>query len=154
MRNMLVLSALALASIGIYLLADGGSGRVRGNDQAAPPFAADSVIVFRDKLFFTQLQDMAMNADSYAGKTVRMEGFTLLLEEGLPWRFAVARIFSCCGPDGFPVGLPCAHSGETPKKDAWIEVEGIFRVDETNNPYLEVITLTVKDKPGKRNVGS
>ncbi len=42
----------------------------------------------------------------------------------------------------------------TPKKDDWVEIEGKFRVDKDNNPYLEVIKLTVKAEPGQINVFS
>lgn len=150
MRKILTLPLAALAAIAIYMMSSEGGGA----NPAMAPSDVGSVIVIGDKRFLTQLDDMAMNAKNYAGKTVRLEGFTLLLEKGSPWRFAVARIFSCCGPDGYPVGLPCAYSGEIPNEDAWIEVEGKFHVDGKNNPYLEVVKLTIKASPGRRNVFS
>ena len=146
MRKILLLPAVGLAAVVVFLAAGGsfGSGTVAG----------DSVIVIGEKRFSTQLDDMTLNAKSYEGKTVRLEGFTARLREGFRWRFAVVRMYSCCGWDGYPVGLPCEYGGGTPEEDDWVEVEGTLRVDDKNLPYLEVVKLTVKETPGNRVVYS
>ncbi len=148
MRRLLLLPAALCAALVLYLAAGGGLGSVLASA------GGDGVIVIGDKRFSTQLDDMAVNGKSYAGRTVRLEGFTAPLKAGLPWRFAVVRIYYCCGADGYPVGLPCEYRGDAPGKDAWIEVEGTFRLDGKNAPYLEVTKLTVKDTPGSRVVYS
>ncbi len=146
MRRILLVPAVFLAAAVVYLAAGGGF--------ASALSGGDSVIVIGDKRFSTQLDDMSLNSQSYAGRTIRLEGFTVPLKEGLPWRFAVVRIYNCCGYDGYPVGLPCEYGGDVPAKDAWIEVEGKFLMDGENAPYLEVTKLTVKDTPGSRVVFS
>ncbi len=139
----------------LALLAAAVLGAVAWNAGAGPGLsAADSVVVIGDKRFALQLEDMAVNMRSYEGRTVRVAGFTLPLGRNAPWRFAVARNFYCCGTDSYPVGLPCEYARETPETDAWIEVEGTFRIDEQERPYLEIVTLTVKDAPGQREVFS
>ncbi len=116
--------------------------------------AADAVVVIGDSRFALQLEDMAVNRASYDGKTIRLEGFTLPLAKNAPWGFAVARSFYCCGTDSYPVGLPCEYAEKMPARDAWIAVEGTFRIDGENRPYLQINTLTVKETPGQREVFS
>ncbi len=145
MRRILPVAGIVLAAAVVYAVASGGFAAVS---------ATDAVIVIGEKRFSTLLDDMTINAKRYEGKTVRMEGFTALLREGYRWRFAVVRMYACCGYDGYPVGLPCAYDGGAPKEDDWIEVEGTLRLDDANFPYLEVVKLTVKETPGNRVVYS
>lgn len=142
----IIVLVLAGAAVGVAAWYAGRGLALRGTD---------GVIVVGDKRFALQMQDMGVNAHSYVGRTVRMAGFTLPLDKGAPWRFAVARIFYCCGEDGaYPVGLPCEYEAEAPAADAWIEVEATFCVDGEERPYLEITKLTVKDTPGAREVYS
>lgn len=146
---------LRLAALAVLAaLALGGLAWSVGRSLAGSSSRDDSVVVIGDKRFMLQLEDMAMNGKSYEGRTVRVEGFTLPLARNAPWRFAVARNFYCCGTDGYPVGLPCEYAEEAPGKDAWIAVEGTFRIDSGGRPYLEIATLTVKPEPGQRDVFS
>jgi uncharacterized membrane protein YcgQ (UPF0703/DUF1980 family) len=147
MRRKLLIALAVLAALAV-----GGMSWKIGRGLAVS--SADSVVVIGDKRFVMQLEDMAVNAKSYAGKTVRVEGFALPLGKNAPWKFAVARNYFCCGADGYPVGLPCEYSEDMPKKDAWIEIEGKFRIDDQDRAYLEIVTLMVKDTPGQRNVFS
>ncbi len=139
MRKLLIVPAIVLVAIAIHLLLRDDNG----------------IVIIQDKYFTTQLEDIYLNAQTYAGKQIAIEGFTLLLDDGeFPGKFAVARLFIvCCGP-GAPIGLPCSYSEATPQENDWIAVEGIIRVDTNDVVYIDVTKLTAKDNAGNRYVSS
>lgn len=108
-----------------------------------------------ENLFATQLQDIDLNKENYLGKRIKIQGMCDIFKaDGKTYTAVYRRTNGCCGTDGW-AGLEFIWDGETPKKNSWIEVEGILtEITEDGTDYLviEADTVEVKKKRGKEFV--
>mgnify|MGYP001355490754 CR=1 FL=1 len=87
----------------------------------------------------------------YKDKDVKISGFVyrpdnLHLDKDT---FLVARfIITCCAVDARPVGLRVKTNEYNPDQDEWVEVEGLFNVDENQNLIIEPKNIIKLEEPG------
>ncbi|MCL1975124.1 MAG: hypothetical protein FWG61_03040 [Firmicutes bacterium] len=114
--------------------------------------AAD-IIVIKEKMFIAQTNDITLNARSYEGKTIEVEGMYFGYFDPYSEReynYVQRRSPGCCGNDGM-VGYEILYDGEMPEINDWIEVIGQIEVVQVENKdavRVRVSQLTVKDERG------
>jgi uncharacterized membrane protein YcgQ (UPF0703/DUF1980 family) len=105
-------------------------------------------------LFVEQCNDVYLNPEDYDGKSVKIEGLMDIYpsEEDGTTTYGIFRYGpGCCGNDGvagFQLQTTMALSFQS---EDWIEVNGIFRVIETDGVITVVIEtedVTLKEKQG------
>ena len=101
-------------------------------------------VEIRERLFMTQVLDIANNFDHYIGKTVRYEG----IFEKFGDEHIFASVFrhgpGCCGDDGI-IGFSVAwEDGSTnfPENGQWVEVVGTFGILEIEGFLFRCVYLT------------
>jgi len=163
---------IALASIAALLLITScGNGKNETAEQAANAGAkttdevelsiAEGVdLVIREKMFIAQVNDVYLNSDDYLGKKIKLEGiFMDMLSGGSRYCFVIRNGPGCCGSDGQvgfevswnPPGQIMLEKREYPKRNDWVEVQGVLSEYEesgTNFLYLAITDLNVLEKRG------
>jgi len=156
---------IALASIAALLLITScGNGKNEAAEQATQeaelsvPKGVDLVI--REKMFIAQVNDVYLNSDDYIGKKIKLEGiFMDMFSGGSRYCFVIRKGPGCCGSDGQvgfevswnPPGQIMLEKREYPKKNAWVEAQGVLSEYEesgTNFLYLALTDLKVLEKRG------
>jgi zinc transport system permease protein len=133
---------------------------VSQNDSAA---IAVPVIEIKEKMFIAQTNDVYLNAEDYAGKTIKLEGlFKSENYEGRLYRYVLRYGPGCCGNDG-NAGFEVAWEPRTPRnpgltlkmqypnQDDWVQAVGTLEsYEEDGYPYLYIAlkSLTVLDERG------
>ena len=111
------------------------------------------ILEIKENFFITQINDIYFNFESYAKKTIVVEGmFTYFVsyfdDSKVP---AVYRLGpGCCGNDGWG-GFLLDYSGKFPEENEWIRVTGKPYIKETNgfaDLYLKVLSIEVKSERG------
>ena len=114
--------------------------------------AAD-VIEIREKMFIAQTNDIMLNARSYEGKTVKVEGMYFGYFDPYSEReyhYVQRRSPGCCGNDGL-VGFEIIYEGEMPEINDWVEAIGkveVVKVGNDDSARLHLSVLTVKNERG------
>ncbi|GHT01203.1 hypothetical protein AGMMS50276_28740 [Synergistales bacterium] len=118
-----------------------------------------AVVEIREKMFIAQCNDIYLNPEEYAGKTIRIEGMydEYTDEAGTVFRAVVRNGPGCCGNDGV-AGFEFSCDGVPDcKPNDWISVEGIISLSASDeNGYNAIIiaqtTVTVKTERGMEYV--
>jgi zinc transport system permease protein len=117
-------------------------------------------LVIREKMFIAQVNDVYLNSEDYIGKKIKLEGiFMDMYSGGLRYCFVIRNGPGCCGSDGQvgfevawnPPGQFSLERREYPKKNAWVEVQGVLSEYEesgTSFLYLALTDLNVLEKRG------
>jgi uncharacterized membrane protein YcgQ (UPF0703/DUF1980 family) len=128
----------------------------------------ENAIEIREKMFIAQTNEIYLNFDDYAGKTIRLEGLfktDRYYEDAEPYCFVLRYGPGCCGYDGtagFEVswmprtGTPGSPSDVVlappyPNEDDWVEAVGTLSSYDENGypyPYIQLTSLTVKEQRG------
>ena len=126
----------------------------------SPLKAGDSsVLEIKDKVFIAQTTDIMLNASSYEGKTVKVEGMYFGYfddYDNRDYHYVQRRSPGCCGNDGL-VGFEFIYDGDMPELDDWIEAIGqveVFKVGENERARLRLSQLTVKEERGMEFVNN
>lgn len=89
--------------------------------------------------------------DSFKGKTVNIVGFIFKPEQMPEDYFIVGRfVVRCCAVDAIPAGLYVKSNMTGFKEDDWVEVSGVFDVEEINGTkqlYIKDVTMTGAEMP-------
>jgi uncharacterized membrane protein YcgQ (UPF0703/DUF1980 family) len=151
----------AAAVLTLILLAGCG----KSPDVAAPAAVASadtaSVFEIREKMFIQQCNDIYLNPDEYAGRTVRLEGiYDEFFDEysGELYCYVIRYGPGCCGNDGV-AGFECVYDENfTAVPGDWVEAVGTVEVTEIpSGPIyvaLKLSALTVLDERGEEFVTS
>jgi len=68
---------------------------------------------------------------SLEGQRVRLTGFVSAAEDG---GYTLSRFtLNCCAADARPINVSITSEGPAPAIDSWLEVEGVWRGDETSD---------------------
>ena len=120
--------------------------------------AAAAVVEIKEKMFIAQCNDIYLNPEEYAGKTIRVEGMydEYTDDAGTVFRAVVRNGPGCCGNDGV-AGFEFSCEGVPDcKPNDWILVEGIISSNSDKNGYntvtIENAALTVKAERGAEYV--
>jgi len=119
--------------------------------------AAADVIEIKEKMFITQINDIELNARSYEGKTIKVEGMYFGYFDSYSdrdYNYVQRRSPGCCGNDGV-VGFEIFYDGDMPAENDWIEVLGkieIRMVGNNERVVLRADQVTIKDERGKEFV--
>jgi len=122
---------------------------------------SNDIIVIKEKMFATQVQDVYNNAEDYIGKTIKLEGLFKQEQpyEGDPYCFVLRYGPGCCGFDGnvgFEIKWDETRAQPFPKEDAWIETIGVLKQYEEDGYdqylYIDLISLNVLNKRGAEMV--
>ena len=169
-RNRMI-KKIALASIAALLLITScGNGKNDAEQAAnAGAKAAEEIelslpdgvdLVIREKMFIAQVNDVYLNSDDYIGKRIKLEGiFMDMFSGGSRYCFVIRNGPGCCGSDGQigfevswnPPGQIMLEKREYPKRNAWVEAQGVLSEYEesgTNFLYLALTDLNVLEKRG------
>lgn len=119
----------------------------RGIVEELPIFASDTSFSFNVDPKNRQLLDWikAFNADpepnNYIGQEVHIKGFITPSEE--PHLFFLTQFYiACCAADARPIAIPVEYSGDfSPKKDAWIDLEGTMKAGEIKGERKVIIDM-------------
>nr|AGS52762.1 ABC-type transporter, integral membrane subunit [uncultured bacterium contig00091] len=121
------------------------------------------IIQIRERYFTEQVNNVYLNPDEFMGKTIKLEGiFKMEVNEYWPdpYYLVYRNGPGCCGVDGvvgFEVSWDNNSKRQYPKDNSWVEAVGIvskYGEDEGFQfLYLDLRSLTVKDKRGEENVG-
>jgi uncharacterized membrane protein YcgQ (UPF0703/DUF1980 family) len=115
--------------------------------------AAEKVLVIGERMFATLCEDIYLNPKKYEGRSVRLEGICMTVEDpdSGALLYGVFRYSpGCCGDDGLS-GFEFRYSGAKPKEDDWIEVEGklqTVRMPTYTTIVIKADKVTVKKKRG------
>jgi uncharacterized membrane protein YcgQ (UPF0703/DUF1980 family) len=107
----------------------------------------------KEKMFIAQVTDIELNASSYEGKVVKVEGMYFGYFDSYSdrdYNYVQRRSPGCCGNDGI-VGFEFVFEGDMPENNDWIEVIGkveLFTVEDRERVRLHAEKLTVKDERG------
>lgn len=109
-----------------------------------------------EKLYVSYINDIYVNAESYIGKMIRIEGMYLgETYEGQNYYYVYRKGPGCCSNDGDMAGFEFTYNGDMPKNGDWIEVVGTLRqYMEGQLAYLtlDAVSVTVKDERGAEEV--
>lgn len=117
------------------------------------------VLEIKEKMFITQTNDILLNAQTYEGKTIKVEGMYFGYfdtYDNRDYNYVQRRSPGCCGNDG-TIGFEFVYDGAMPEVDDWIEAIGqieIFKVGDKDRVRLRLSQLTVKDERGKEFVSN
>jgi len=162
---------IALASItALLLITSCGNGKNEAEQAAnADAKAANEAelsvpegvdLVIREKMFIAQVNDIYLNSDDYIGKKIKLEGIFMDMFSGSSrYCFVIRKGPGCCGSDGQvgfevswnPPGQIMLEKREYPKRNAWVEAQGVLSEYEesgTNFLYLALTDLNVLEKRG------
>jgi len=118
---------------------------------------SNDIIVIKEKMFISQVNDIYLNAEDYLGKTIKLQGIFKEEQpyEGDPYCFVLRYGPGCCGFDGnvgFEIKWDETRAQPFPKEDAWIETIGVLKQYEEDGYdqylYLDLISLNVLNKRG------
>ncbi|MDR2596782.1 MAG: hypothetical protein LBC76_05605 [Treponema sp.] len=149
MGRKLVIAAVLITVTALFLIGCSGTKKSEVSN--------DNIIVIKEKMFVSQINDIYLNAEDYLGKTIKLQG--LFKEEkpyeGDPYCFVLRYGPGCCGFDGnvgFEIKWDENKSQPFPKEDSWIETTGILKQYEEDGYdqylYLDLISLNVLNKRG------
>ncbi|MDR1909407.1 MAG: hypothetical protein LBQ35_05795 [Spirochaetaceae bacterium] len=137
-----------------------GSGTPLHGDLAEVRAAASGPVVeIKEKMFIAQTNDVYLNAESYLGKTIKLEGLYKTeqpyYEDGEPYCFVLRYGPGCCGTDG-NAGFEVAwdqrpEAAPEPGEDDWVQATGVLKIyEEDGYPYLylSLLDLRVLDRRG------
>ena len=158
---------VALASIAALLLITSCGNGKNEAEQAANTQEGTELsvsegvdLVIREKMFIAQVNDVYLNSDDYIGKRIKLEGiFMDMFSGGSRYCFVIRNGPGCCGSDGQigfevswnPPGQIMLEKREYPKRNAWVEAQGVLSEYEesgTNFLYLALTDLNVLEKRG------
>jgi len=151
-----ILLCLAITGCAKPKTADGSSSSQIGSDRPESKKIGD-IVDIKEKTFVGQCTDILNNPEDYQGKLIRLEGiFTAFKDDNGDDCCAVFRRSpGCCGDDG-QTGFEMIYSGDMPKENDWIAVEGHIKMVEYDSGAtfleLEVSKLTVKAERGEEFV--
>jgi uncharacterized membrane protein YcgQ (UPF0703/DUF1980 family) len=143
------------------MINDNKFGTIEENVRYASTAPDKGVVVIREKMFATQINDVYLNAEDYLGKTIKLEGIfksEQYTENGEQYCFVVRYgTGGCCGADaniGFEVAWAKEKTQAYPSAESWVEAIGELRVDEEAGKYLylDLASLNVLNKRGKETV--
>jgi len=129
-------------------------------EENAGDAAAKDVIVIKEKMFISQVNDVYVNKDDYLGKKIKLEGI-FLTEQGddKTYCFVLRYGPGCCGYDGnvgFEVAWDKKKNKRYPVDNSWVEATGELKTYEedgyTDYLYLDLISLNVLSKRGTETV--
>jgi uncharacterized membrane protein YcgQ (UPF0703/DUF1980 family) len=149
---------VVLVSIAALLLISGcGKSKAQSAEEAVPE-GIDLLI--REKMFIAQVNDVYLKGDDYIGKKIKLEGiFTDIVDGDIKYCFVIRNGPGCCGSDGQvgfevswdPPDQTMTGKREYPKKNAWVEAQGVlYEYEEfgTSFLYLALTDLNVLEKRG------
>jgi uncharacterized membrane protein YcgQ (UPF0703/DUF1980 family) len=117
----------------------------------------NGIVVIKEKMFITQINDVYLNSDDYLGKTIQLEGIFLCEQydnEPEPYCFVIRYGPGCCGTDlnaGFVVKWDESRIKPYPTIDSWVEATGELKTAEYGDYqylYLDLSSLAVLSKRG------
>lgn len=119
----------------------------RGVIEDLPVFYNDTSFSFSVEPKNRQLLDWikAFNADpepnTYASQEVKIKGFIVPTE--VPHIFFLTQFYiACCAADARPIAIPVEYPESfTPKKDDWVEVEGVMKSGEMKGERKVIIDM-------------
>jgi len=151
-RKKLVTAAVLITVIALFLA--GCSGTKKSE-------VSNDIIVIKEKMFVTQVNDIYLNSEDYLGKTIKLQGVFKAEQpyEGDPYCFVLRYGPGCCGFDGnvgFEIKWDETRAQPFPKEDSWVETTGILKQYEEDGYdqylYLDLISLNVLNKRGSEIV--
>ena len=119
------------------------------------------IVVIRENMFITQINEINLNYRNYLGRTIKLEGiFKHNFWEDNNWFYVIRNAPGCCGDDG-QVGLevswnadylnPEAEQRGYPNANEWVEVIGELKSYTflgTNYIYLALSGINVLETRG------
>jgi zinc transport system permease protein len=149
-----IICVLLFAACGENINAKSSTASTAGENNAA-----ESVIEIKEKMFIAQTNEIYLNSEDYAGKTIKLAGLfkkERFSPEKEPYCFVIRYGPGCCGYDGsagFEVAWDAPAPAEYPEEDDWVEAVGVLKSyfeDGNQNPYyyLSLSRLTVLEERG------
>jgi putative membrane protein len=112
---------------------------------------AQALIEVEDEAFYSWMNELYVNLDTYVGCRIAMTGFVFKDPEVFGAdEFVPARLgMTCCVADLVPYGLVCKYAGAGElEPDTWVRVEGVVRKGEYagfEEPQIEVSSVEPAD---------
>jgi uncharacterized membrane protein YcgQ (UPF0703/DUF1980 family) len=138
------------------ILNDNKYGTAEENIRYAALTQNNDVIVIKEKMFISQVNDVYLNTEDYLGKTIRLEGIFMnekYHEEA--YCFVIRYGPGCCGFDsnaGFEVKWDKSREQPFPAADSWVEATGTLKLysedDSSQYLYLDLASLNILSKRG------
>lgn len=143
-----IFSLAAITNAGAWDITEGNTGYQKITVQR-------NIIEIRERMFVTQVNDVYLNAQSYMGRTIKLEGIFLTRQisenESIHYVIRYAPD-GCCGGGGM-IGFEVkwANSRRYPENNSWVEATGVlkeYRSGPNRFLYLELSSLNVLETRG------
>ena len=134
-----------------------GSTAVAESENSAAANGQKKTVVFTEKMFLAQYNDVILNSKDYKDVELTLEGMCDLFtqDDGSIATYVYRNGPGCCGADGYlGFEFTCSDKPELNQND-WIEVRGevAFKtIGGTTYPYLKASAVTVKQQRGADTV--
>lgn len=120
------------------------------------PKSGEEIVEITEKMYLTYINEIYINAKSYLGKTIELEGMFSSEQYAGKTYYYIYRVGpGCCGNDGAMCGFEFVTEETLPKDKDWIKVKGILEeYEEAGQMYLRLkdCTVTVMEQRGKENI--
>ncbi len=112
------------------------------DSSAAASSKDEEIIVFKDKLFIQQCNEIYLNPDEYKGRTVKLQGIydeQVDPETNEIYRYVIRYGPGCCANDGV-AGFECLYEeGPLPQKNDWVEATGKVEIIKDKSGFEFVV---------------
>jgi len=123
--------------------------------QSARTNISSQTVEIRERMFATQVNEIYLNARSYLGRTINLEGiFKAEGSDEEPVLYVIRYTSdSCCGESmiGFEVRWPNGQANQYPAGNTWVEATGVlkeYRSGFNRYLFLELSSLNIPDRRG------
>ncbi|MDR1397578.1 MAG: hypothetical protein LBJ14_07585 [Desulfarculales bacterium] len=131
------------------------SSPLPAEDEALPPLSERETVEIKENFFLSQISDIYLNPDEYAGKIIKLEGMWFSAEEEGQTNAAVVRYGpGCCLNDAL-AGFEVVWGEKNPQNEAWVEACGLlekYRLEDDEYLRLRLSSLRILERRGKETV--
>lgn len=152
---LLALMMILLSGCGSKDDSNNKTGAAQGATETSAESASKEIdIDINEEMYIEWINEIYINADSYLGQRVHLEGMFLEEEDpdnGNSYTYVYRQGPGCCGTDGGMCGFEFTYDGIMPEDNDWIEVTGILtKYEENGVTYLslEAESVRVKEERG------
>lgn len=103
-------------------------------------------VVISDKNFVTELNDVFANLSNYIGKSIKVEGIAMNVEDN---SFSVVRLYDSEHEDHVhevTVGINAKYDGLVPKEENWVTIIGRITSNQVNGRIQPVVVVEKLDE--------